>query len=134
MSSVPPYPPPPDGLRVISIDTLKAALAKMEIDVSVEDVMAVMREVEEAQANERRAILSECKLPTTAARLLCFNPSIMLVVLQTPKQYSGLQSTTTSDFVQHPPRPEMVVPLPIERRRRLIELYGQAFPDGRVSK
>jgi len=79
------------------------------------DVMAVIREVEEAQAIERRAILSE-------------------LALHPPKQSSSLQSITPSDFVQHPPWPEKVVPLPIERRRRLIELYGEAFPDGRVPK
>lgn len=65
--------------------------------------------------------------------LLIYSPlTCPIVALHPPKQSSSLLSITTSDFVQHPPRPERVGPLPIERRRRLIQLFEQAFPGGRV--
>jgi hypothetical protein len=137
-------PPPAAGLQVVSIDSLEAALAKMDIKVSVKDILPVIREVEEAkraqpvaQAANRRATLSNRKSPATAARLLpfsllSFNPSNMLVALHPPEQSSGLRFTTTSHFVRHPPRPEMADPLAKERRRRLLELTKQTFPDGGV--
>jgi len=105
---------------VVSIDSLEAALAKMDIKASVEDILLVIREVEEAkrakliaQATNRRATLSN-------------------LALHPPEQSSGLQFTTTSDFVRHPPRPEKADPLAKERRRRLLELTKQTFPDGAV--
>jgi len=75
-----PLPPPPDGLQVVSIDSLEAALAKMDIKVSMKDLISAIREVEEAKCakliadSERRAVLSERKSSATAARLLSFTP------------------------------------------------------------
>ena len=55
-------PPPDDGLQLISIDSLAAALKNLNVNVAVEDVIAAVREEEQAkrakllaQANERRA-------------------------------------------------------------------------------
>ena len=61
-------------------------------------------------------------------------PSNMLVALRPPEKPSGFQFTTTSEsyFACHLPTPETVVPLAKERRRRLVELTEQAFPDGEV--
>jgi len=191
----PPPPLPPADLRVVSIDSLKVAMAKMEINVSVEDIIEVIREVEEAkpaeqiaqateqiaqateqiaqateqiaqatkqiaqatkqiaqateqiaqatkqiaqatkqiaQATER---LSKRKSPAPVARLLSFNLSNMLVALHPPKQSSGLQLMTTSDPFSGPNLRRCVTnadPLPKERRRSLMELTEQAFPDGKV--
>jgi hypothetical protein len=72
-------PPPTAGLQVVSIDSLEAALAKMDIKVSMEDILLVIREVEEAkraqlvaQAANRCATLSNRKSPA-AALLLPFS-------------------------------------------------------------
>ena len=151
--SPPPPPLPPADLRVVSIDSLKVAIAKMEINVSVEDIIAVIREVEEAkpaeqiaQATEQIAQatkqiaqaaerLSKRKSPAPVARLLSFSLSNMLVALHPPKQSSGLQLMTTSDPFSGPNLRRCVTnadPLPKERRRSLMELTQQAFPDGEV--
>ena len=122
-------PPPHFGLQVVSIDSLKAALVRMDIKVSVEDIISVIRELEEArcaemiaQATEHLPPLPECKSPTTTARLLFFNPSNMLV---------DCRPLEPSRFVRHSPRPEKAdPPMPIEHRRRLLELFEQAYPDG----
>lgn len=131
-------PLPFDDLQVISIDSLEVALAKMEIKVSVNDIIAVIREVEEAkraglmaQATnaEHRGALSERKSSTTAAHLLSSNQSNMLVTLHPPEESSGLQFTPTPYLVPDPPRLD---PVARERRRRLVELIKQTFLDGRV--
>jgi len=67
--------------------------------------------------------------------LLVYSPlrlSNMLVAFRAPEKPSGLQPTTTPYFACHLPTPETVVPLAKERRRRLVELTEEAFPDGRV--
>ena len=43
-------PPSHFGPQGVSIDSLKAALVKMDIKVSVEDIISVIRELEEASA------------------------------------------------------------------------------------
>jgi len=117
-------PPPGFGLQFVSIDSLKAALAKMDIKLPVDDIIRVVHEVEEAKHAETP---SNRKSPATAARLLPFMLSNMLVPLHPPEHLSGL--TPTPCVVEHPPRPD---PLTIERRRRLMELTKEAFPGGRV--
>ncbi|GBE84298.1 hypothetical protein SCP_0602760 [Sparassis crispa] len=115
-----PPPLPANDLQVVSIDSLEAALAKLAIKISVNDIVSVIREEEEAKrvkliarASERRATLSN----------LALNPL---------EQPSGLQFTTTSKFIADPPKPAKADPLAKERRRRLLDLTEQTFPDGKV--
>lgn len=42
-----PLPSPPGGLQLISINSLEAAPAKMDIKVSIKDLVSAIREVEE---------------------------------------------------------------------------------------
>ncbi|KAJ7047055.1 hypothetical protein C8F04DRAFT_1248089 [Mycena alexandri] len=128
------YPPTPRrprecvvGLRVegvggavVQISSLAAALAKLNIGIPVEDVIkAVHREDEakratlSAQATQRRAALSKLALYPT-------------------KQSTGLHMTTVSKFILKPTTPTNVDPLAKERRRRLVELTKDSFPDGKV--
>ncbi|KAI0299628.1 hypothetical protein BC826DRAFT_1102734 [Russula brevipes] len=101
-------PPLPDGgFEVFTIDSLEAALEKLNIDVSVKDIISVIRELEEAKR----------------AKQLALHP---------PERSLGLQFTTTSQFVEHPPSPEKADPRAKERRNRLLELTKQRFPDGKV--
>jgi hypothetical protein len=54
------------------------------------------------------------------------------VALQPPKATAGLEFTTVSTFVPKPAKPANVDPLAKERRRRLLELTKESFPDGKV--
>ena len=54
------------------------------------------------------------------------------VALQLNEPSAGLKITTVSKSVPNPPKPANIDPLAQERRRRLLELTEQAFPDGRV--
>lgn len=45
-------PPPASALQFVSVDSLEAALAKMDIKVSVKYIIQVIREVEEAKRAE----------------------------------------------------------------------------------
>jgi hypothetical protein len=45
-------PPPPGGLELVSIDSVKAALEKMDIKVPVDDIITAIREVEDAKRAE----------------------------------------------------------------------------------
>ncbi|KAJ7654308.1 hypothetical protein B0H17DRAFT_1146804 [Mycena rosella] len=115
-----PSPPLADSLQVVQISSLAAALAKLNIEIPVEDVVkAVHREDEakratsSAQATQRRAALSKLALYPT-------------------KQSTGLHMTTVSKFIPKPTTPTNVDPLAKERRRRLVELTKDSFPDGKV--
>jgi len=95
-------PPPGFDLQVVSIDSLKTALAKIALNIPAEDIIRVVCEVEKAKHAET---LSNRMSPATSARLLSFTLSNMLVarLRRAPKQPSGLL-TTTSYFVEHPKR------------------------------
>jgi hypothetical protein len=54
------------------------------------------------------------------------------VALQPTKATAGLKFTTVSKFVPEPTKPANVDPLAKQRRRRLLELTEQSFPDGKV--
>jgi hypothetical protein len=54
------------------------------------------------------------------------------VALQPNETTAGLEFTTVSKFVPNPPKAAHVDSLAKERRRRLLELTKQAFPDGKV--
>ena len=54
------------------------------------------------------------------------------VALQSTKETAGPEFTTGSNFVPKPTEPAPVDPLAKERRRRLLELTKQSFPDGKV--
>jgi hypothetical protein len=64
----PPFPPPrhltgelqlpPDS---VSIDSVRAALEKLDINMPVEDVLAAIREEEARRIADRQEKLSECK-------------------------------------------------------------------------
>jgi len=66
-----------------------------------------------AAATQRRVALSKLALQPTGAT-------------------TGLKFTTVSKFVPKPTKPAHVDPLAKERRRRLLELTKQSFPDGKV--
>jgi hypothetical protein len=54
------------------------------------------------------------------------------VALHPTKQSTGLHMTTVSKFIPNPTTPTNVDPLVKERRRRLVELTKDSFPDGKV--
>ncbi|KAF8200028.1 hypothetical protein K438DRAFT_1759059 [Mycena galopus ATCC 62051] len=115
-----PSPPLADSLQVVQISSLAAALAKLNIGIPVEDVIEAVRREDEAkratlsaQATQRRAALSKLALHPT-------------------KQSTGLDTTTVSKFIPKPTTPTNVDPLAKERRRRLVELTKDSFPDGKV--
>ena len=54
------------------------------------------------------------------------------VALQPTEATVGLKFTTVSKFIPKPTKPTNVDPLAKERRRRLLELTKQSFPDGKV--
>ncbi|KAI0746080.1 hypothetical protein C8Q76DRAFT_49711 [Earliella scabrosa] len=113
-------PPPADALQVITISSLAAALAKLHVDISIEDIIEAVQDENEAQrakltteATNRRAALSQ-------------------LALELNEPSAGLKMTTVSKFISKPNKPTNVDPLAKERRRRLIELTQEAFPDGKV--
>ncbi|KAJ7764601.1 hypothetical protein DFH07DRAFT_956058 [Mycena maculata] len=115
-----PSPPLADSLQVVQISSLAAALVKLNIGIPVEDVIkAVHREDEakratlSAQATQRRAALSKLALHPT-------------------EQSTGLHMTTVSIFIPKPTTPTNVDPLAKERRRRLVQLTKDSYPDGKV--
>lgn len=73
-------PPPGFGSELVSIDSLEAALGKMGIKVSMQDLISAIRDIEKAKSAkliadwERCAVFSKCKSPATVARLLSFTP------------------------------------------------------------
>ncbi|KAJ7136179.1 hypothetical protein C8R44DRAFT_769863 [Mycena epipterygia] len=111
-------PPPTDSFQVVQIPSLAAALAKLNVQIPFEDVMKAVREEDEraastAQVAQRRAALVD-------------------LALQPAKAPVGLKMTTVPRFEPNLPKPTHVDPLVKERRRRLIELTEEAFPDGKV--
>jgi hypothetical protein len=54
------------------------------------------------------------------------------VALQPTGETASLKFTTISKFIAKPTKPPHVDPLAKERRRRLLELTKQPFPDGKV--
>ena len=54
------------------------------------------------------------------------------VTLQPTGETASLKFTTISKFIAKPTEPAHVDPLAKERRRRLLELTKQSFPDGKV--
>jgi len=117
------FPPPPlpvDSLQVVRIDSLAAALAKLNIKIPIEDLLKVIHDEDEVkrvkvapETTQRRAALSE-------------------LALQPAEATAGLKFTTVSKFVPKPTKPVHVDPLAKERRRRLLELTKQTFPDDKV--
>jgi hypothetical protein len=79
------FPPPPGGFNpgFVSINTLEAALGKMGIKVSMQDLISAIRDVEEAKSAKliadsdfkRAGPVGSCKSPATVARLLSFTPA-----------------------------------------------------------
>ena len=52
------------------------------------------------------------------------------MALKPSEPIPGVNPTPVSKSIPNPPRPANVDPLTKERRRRLIELTKEAFPDG----
>ncbi|KIL59306.1 hypothetical protein M378DRAFT_14918 [Amanita muscaria Koide BX008] len=111
-------PPPPDD--VVHIASLTAALAKLNVKVSMKDLIKVIHDEDEARrvkltadATQRRTVLRS-------------------KLLQPTKVTAGLKITTVPKFIPRPTKPANVDPLLKERRRRLLELTKKAFPDGKV--
>ncbi|KAJ3505104.1 hypothetical protein NLJ89_g7586 [Agrocybe chaxingu] len=112
-------PPPANSLQVVQISSLTAALARLGINIPIEDVIKAVHEENganraklAAEATKRRAALSK-------------------LALQPINASAGLKITTESKFVPRPIKPTNVDPLAKERRRRLVELTKEAFPDGK---
>ncbi|KAF9473231.1 hypothetical protein BDN70DRAFT_843746 [Pholiota conissans] len=119
MLPVPRGPPPADGLQSIKISSLEAALAKLNINISIETLLKTIHDEEEARrvklTAERRIALSKLALQP--------RPS---------EPTAGLEVTTVSHFVPKPTKPANIDPLAKKRCRRLLELTKEAFPDGKV--
>ncbi|KAM6493678.1 hypothetical protein JOM56_010039 [Amanita muscaria] len=105
------FPPPPsnDELQVVHIASLAAALDKLNIKIPIEDLLKVIHDEEEAR---------RVKLTAEFARLT--------------EAAAGLRISTVVPKPTKPTKPANVDPLTKERRRRLLELTQQAFPDGKV--
>ncbi|KAJ6551598.1 hypothetical protein B0H19DRAFT_1378289 [Mycena capillaripes] len=105
--------------QVVRIDSLVAALDKLNIKIPVGDLMKAIHEEDEArrkltpEGTQRRAALS-------------------MLALQPIQPSAALDFTPVSRFIANPPEPANVDPLRKERRRRLLELTKEAFPDGKV--
>ncbi|KIK07122.1 hypothetical protein K443DRAFT_87995, partial [Laccaria amethystina LaAM-08-1] len=97
-----PHPPRPSkNYWVVRIASLAAALDKLNIKISIEDLLKAIHDEDEAvraEQIERRAALSQ-------------------------------RVNTVSDYIANPSKLD---PLVKESRRLLIELTGEAFPDGKV--
>ncbi|KAF7328842.1 hypothetical protein MVEN_02513600 [Mycena venus] len=109
-----PSPPLADSLQVIQISSLAAALAKLNIGIPVEDVIKAVHREDEA----KRATLSA---QATQHRAAALSKSIYR-----PSYDHSFQVYTK------PTTPTNVDPLAKERRRRLVELTKDSFPDGKV--
>ncbi|KAJ2916981.1 hypothetical protein MD484_g3465, partial [Candolleomyces efflorescens] len=135
-------PPPPPGthtLQVVHVSSLTTALAKLNIEVPIEELMEVIRAEDEArrlksiaEATRRRTALSTRKSSITPESGSLTRPMVRTVALQPTGATSGLEITTVSKFIPNPTRAATVDPLAKDRRRRLLELTEQSFPDGRV--
>lgn len=137
-------PPPADAFQVITISSLSSALAKMHVDVSIEDIIKAVQDENEAQraelttcteATERRAALSQRKYGQPPRANHCrhkFSTTNISVALKPNKPSAGLRMTTVSRFIPKSNKPTHVDPLAQERRRCLVELTQEAFPDGKV--
>ncbi|CAA7264871.1 unnamed protein product [Cyclocybe aegerita] len=131
LSSEPPsstimMPPPPpvnvNSPQVVQISSLTAVLARLGITIPIEDVIKAVHDENEAN---RAKLTAEATKRRAALRKLALEPI---------KASPGLKITTVSKFVPKPTptEPTNVDPLAKERRRRLVELTKEAFPDGKV--
>ncbi|KIK07135.1 hypothetical protein K443DRAFT_88036 [Laccaria amethystina LaAM-08-1] len=108
---LPPPPPPPSPRsgsckdQIIHIPSLAAALVKLNIKISVEDLMKAVHEEDEA----RRAKLNEEAERALLSKL-------------TPQPDEGVSGPARSNLLAK------------ERRRRLMDLTREEFPEGKVPK
>ncbi|KAJ6551524.1 hypothetical protein B0H19DRAFT_1264163 [Mycena capillaripes] len=113
---LPPPPPADESLHLVHINSLEAALDKLNIQIPAKDLIKAIRDKDEARRTvdetQRGAVLS-------------------LLALQPTKLKAGLNITTLSRFVPKSNDPVDADPLVQERRRRLVELAKEAFPDGK---
>lgn len=114
---------PPLPSNTMSLLSVEIALAKFDIKVPINGFVSAILE-EEAKG----------KLSPTITFLFPFNPFVPLVALHghPPEPPTEAQFTPTSKFISNPPKLLKVEPLAKERRRRLIELSKETFPDGKV--
>ena len=75
---LPPPPPQADTLQVVHIDSLEAALAKLNVKIPIEDLIKAIQDEDEAkrvkataEATQRRAALSERKSALHSLPALC---------------------------------------------------------------
>ncbi|KAJ7749336.1 hypothetical protein DFH07DRAFT_775491 [Mycena maculata] len=115
-----PSPPLADSLQVVQISSLAAALVKLNIGIPIEDVIKAVHREDEA----KRATLSALATQRRAA--------LSTLALHSTKQSTGLHMTTVSMFIPKPTTPTNVDPLAKERRRRLVQLTKDSYPDGKV--
>ncbi|KDR76694.1 hypothetical protein GALMADRAFT_139590 [Galerina marginata CBS 339.88] len=118
-----PPPPPADSFQVVHISSLAAALAKLNINIPIEDLIKAINEEDEARRVKSTAQVNSAERHAALSKL----------ALQPIEASVGVEITTVSKFIPNPPKPTNVDPLAKQRRRRLIELTKQAFPDGNVA-
>ncbi|KAJ7433639.1 hypothetical protein B0H11DRAFT_2259254 [Mycena galericulata] len=125
MTPSPPSPPLADSLQVVQISSLAAALVKLNIGIPIEDVIQAIHREDEA----KRATLSA---QATHRRR---RAALSKLALHPTEQSTGLHMTTPiSKFIPKPTTPTNADPLAKERRRRLVQLTKDSFPDGNKNR
>jgi len=130
MSSPPPPgdmpPPPSDGsFQVVHIASLEAVLAKLNIKIPVEDFIKAIHDEEEARRVEPTAEATQL----LARSLQRTSPSFPVTL--PPMEPAGTLNPVPK-FIPRSPTPTNDDPRAKERRRRLVELAEQTFPDGKA--
>jgi len=118
-------PPPSAGsFQVVHIASLEAVLAKLNIKIPVEDFIKAIHDEEEARHVEPTAEATQL-LARSLQRTSPFPVTLR------PMETAGTVFTPVPQFIPGSPTPANDDPLAKERRRRLVELAEQAFPDGK---
>ena len=122
-------PPPDDDLQLVSIDSLATALRELNVNVVVEDVIAAVREEEQAkllaQANERRATR---KPPATS------EPAFLQLITYRYASHTPSLGTVFQLAVQKKlSRMRRAGPRGESTSARLAELAKQTFPEDKAS-
>ena len=124
---------PADSPQVVSIDSLKAALAKLNTKVPVDDVISAIREVEQtkrgqplAQSPERCAALESERKSSPIALVVSLNLSNMPVIH--PESSSDVQTTTTSHCVPILQHLEMFLKILSQFRRKNVDVASLNSP------
>lgn len=72
--------PSPHNTTTVSIDTLEIVLARMGIKVPVNDIVTVIREVEEAERTKQACERCAQRKSHSTSACLFFNPTMLVAV------------------------------------------------------